>query len=172
MKSGCGRVAAGSGTRLGAGLPKAFVELEGATILERSLAAFRGLPGAVELVLVVPADRVEEAGEIAERALAGSGVEVSCAVGGETRQASVGAGIAALATRTGAGAGAGAGVGEGAGAGDAARTATISRVPLLRSFRAMRLFARGKFSPGRDRSRRLRALSRLLRAAAGCGAAA
>lgn len=92
-------VAAGSGTRLGAGLPKAFVELEGATILERSLAAFRGLPGAVELVLVVPADRVEEAGEIAERALAGSGVEVSCAVGGETRQASVGAGIAALSDR-------------------------------------------------------------------------
>lgn len=92
-------VAAGSGTRLGAGLPKAFVELEGATILERCLAAFRGLPGAVELVLVVPADRVEEAGEIAERALDGSGVEVSCAVGGETRQASVGAGIAALSDR-------------------------------------------------------------------------
>lgn len=98
-RTGIVLVAAGSGTRLGAGLPKAFVEVEGATILERSLDAFRGLPGEVELALVVPQDRLAEAAAIAARALDGEAVDVRCAVGGATRQESVGAGLEALSDR-------------------------------------------------------------------------
>ena len=53
-------VAAGSGTRLGAERPKAFVEVVGTTILERAVAGV--LEAAVdELVVVVPEDLVAEA---------------------------------------------------------------------------------------------------------------
>jgi 2-C-methyl-D-erythritol 4-phosphate cytidylyltransferase len=53
--------AAGSGERLGAGRPKAFVQLGGRTLLERTLAGLRD-SGAVDAVVVaVPADRIDEA---------------------------------------------------------------------------------------------------------------
>ncbi|MCI0156361.1 2-C-methyl-D-erythritol 4-phosphate cytidylyltransferase [Leifsonia shinshuensis] len=87
-------VAAGSGTRLGAELPKAFVRLDGPTLLERSLYAVRGMRHAADAVLVVPAGRVEEASAIA---VAVFGRPVSVVPGGATRQQSVAAGLAALA---------------------------------------------------------------------------
>lgn len=88
-------VAAGSGTRLGAGLPKAFVRLAGRTLLERSLGAVRGMAEPAQTIVVAPAERVEEAREIVEAAL-GSLAPVAVVAGGDTRQRSVAAGLAAL----------------------------------------------------------------------------
>jgi 2-C-methyl-D-erythritol 4-phosphate cytidylyltransferase/2-C-methyl-D-erythritol 2,4-cyclodiphosphate synthase len=87
-------VAAGSGTRLGAELPKAFVRLDGLTLLERSLHAVRGMRQVATPVLVVPCDRVDEASAIA---VAVFGRPVSVVPGGATRQQSVAAGLSLLA---------------------------------------------------------------------------
>lgn len=86
-------VAAGSGTRLGAEVPKAFVELDGRTLLERSLHAVRGMSAPAEPVLVVPADRVDEAAALALRVF---GHSVAVVAGGATRQQSVAAGLAVI----------------------------------------------------------------------------
>lgn len=48
-------VAAGTGERLGAGRPKAFVVLAGHSLLQWSVAALRGAPSIRELVIAVPA---------------------------------------------------------------------------------------------------------------------
>lgn len=90
-------VAAGSGTRLGAGLPKAFVRLAGRTLLERSLAAVRGLAEPVQTIVVAPADLLDEAQGIAGATL-GDLAPVAVVVGGDTRQQSVAAGLAVLAS--------------------------------------------------------------------------
>ncbi|WP_349867538.1 2-C-methyl-D-erythritol 4-phosphate cytidylyltransferase [Leifsonia sp. WHRI 6310E] len=90
-------VAAGSGTRLGAGLPKAFVRLAGRTLLERSLAAVRGLAEPVQTIVVAPADLLDEARGIAGATL-GDLAPVAVVVGGDTRQQSVAAGLAVLAS--------------------------------------------------------------------------
>jgi 2-C-methyl-D-erythritol 4-phosphate cytidylyltransferase/2-C-methyl-D-erythritol 2,4-cyclodiphosphate synthase len=86
-------VAAGSGTRLGAELPKAFVRLDGPTLLERSLYAVRGMRHSADAVLVVPADRIEEASAIA---VAVFGRAARVVAGGATRQQSVAAGLEVL----------------------------------------------------------------------------
>lgn len=83
-------VAAGSGTRLGRGVPKAFAAVAGAPILEHAL---RGLAAVdARLVVVVPAGLEADASAIAERA----GVAPLVVVGGETRADSVAAGLAAV----------------------------------------------------------------------------
>ncbi|MBF4568485.1 2-C-methyl-D-erythritol 2,4-cyclodiphosphate synthase [Plantibacter sp. VKM Ac-2880] len=89
-------VAAGSGTRLGAGIPKAFVSLAGSTVLEHALAPVFRLREPVQLVLVVPADRVGEAETIGRRAAGRGSDHLRVVVGGETRQESVLNGLAAL----------------------------------------------------------------------------
>ncbi|ROR81075.1 2-C-methyl-D-erythritol 2,4-cyclodiphosphate synthase [Plantibacter flavus] len=89
-------VAAGSGTRLGAGIPKAFVSLAGSTVLEHALAPVFRLRDAVQVVVVVPADRVGEAEAIGRRAAGKAADHLRVAVGGDTRQSSVLAGLAAL----------------------------------------------------------------------------
>ncbi|WP_089908951.1 2-C-methyl-D-erythritol 4-phosphate cytidylyltransferase [Leifsonia sp. 21MFCrub1.1] len=83
-------VAAGSGTRLGAELPKAFVPLRGLTLLERSLHAVRGMRHVADPIVVAPADRVEEAGVLAAAVM---GRTVAVVAGGATRQASVAEGL-------------------------------------------------------------------------------
>ncbi|MGO4593062.1 2-C-methyl-D-erythritol 4-phosphate cytidylyltransferase [Leifsonia sp. 2TAF2] len=83
-------VAAGSGTRLGADLPKAFVDLQGRTLLERSLHAVRGMRHAAEPIVVAPADHLDEARSIAARVMGG---EITVVAGGSTRQASVAEGL-------------------------------------------------------------------------------
>jgi len=50
--------AAGSGQRLGAGLPKAFVELDGRTMLQRSVHGLFASGVIARVVVAVPADRV------------------------------------------------------------------------------------------------------------------
>jgi 2-C-methyl-D-erythritol 4-phosphate cytidylyltransferase/2-C-methyl-D-erythritol 2,4-cyclodiphosphate synthase len=86
-------VAAGSGTRLGSTLPKAFVDLGGETILESSLSPLAHLSGC-EVVVVAPAAWVEAARDLSTKAL--PGVSVSVVAGGETRTASVRAGLEKL----------------------------------------------------------------------------
>lgn len=53
--------AAGSGQRLGAGIPKAFVELAGQSLIERSLAGLRASGVVDDVVVAVPPDRTDEA---------------------------------------------------------------------------------------------------------------
>ena len=83
-------VAAGSGTRLGAAEPKAFVDLAGRTLLEHALDAVRALPEPTQIIVVAPASHLE----LAQRVLGEDGIAV---VGGATRSESVAAGLAVLA---------------------------------------------------------------------------
>lgn len=85
-------VAAGSGTRLGAGLPKAFVSVGGLTLLEHAVHAVNGMHSSAQLIAVVPEGRGDEVLALV-RPLA---PEVDVVEGGASRQASVAAGIAAL----------------------------------------------------------------------------
>src|SRR5690348_6420590 len=78
-------VAAGAGERLGAAVPKAFVTVGGASLLEHALNAFRDHPAIHEIIVVVPADLVAEIDEPGTTVVAG----------GSTRQESVAAGLAA-----------------------------------------------------------------------------
>ncbi len=78
-------VAAGSGERLAAGVPKAFATVAGRPMLELALAT---LPTGVQLVIVAPASHLDAAQAMAPGA---------CVVaGGATRQRSVAAGLAVL----------------------------------------------------------------------------
>jgi 2-C-methyl-D-erythritol 4-phosphate cytidylyltransferase/2-C-methyl-D-erythritol 2,4-cyclodiphosphate synthase len=88
-------VAAGSGTRLAAGVPKAFVGIDGHTMLRHALTGVLGAPQA-QIVIVAPAGRE---GDALTDALAAAGDRrdlVSVVTGGDSRQASVAAGLAAL----------------------------------------------------------------------------
>lgn len=89
-------VAAGSGTRLGADRPKAFVELAGRTVLERSLASVFGMQREAQVVVVAPADLVREAEDISARVAGPAAGSISVVAGGPTRQQSVALGLAAL----------------------------------------------------------------------------
>ena len=89
--------AAGSGVRLGAGIPKAFVELGGRTMLERSVAGLLASGVVDDVVAVVPEDRVDEA----ESLLAPLRMDrhvVVVTTGGAERTDSVRNGLAALTT--------------------------------------------------------------------------
>lgn len=89
-------VAAGSGTRLGHAEPKAFVELRGVPILEHAL---RGVFDAMEpaqVVVVAPRARLAAASAIARRVAGPAAGAVTVVEGGDTRQASVAAGLAQL----------------------------------------------------------------------------
>lgn len=88
-------VMAGSGERLGAGVPKAFVPLAGRPLWRHSALLFASLPGCRQVVLVVPADRVARTvGEAQDL-----GVPVRVVPGGARRQDSVRMGLGA-AVRT------------------------------------------------------------------------
>ena len=83
-------VAAGSGTRLGAGAPKAFVLLAGRTILEHALHSVTGMSAEPHVIVVAPDKLVDDARGMLDRVI-GAGDVVA---GGMTRQASVAAGLA------------------------------------------------------------------------------
>ena len=84
--------AAGSGTRLRAGAPKAFVELSGRTLLEHALRGIESAGIAAEVVVLAPESHLELARGIARGA--GSGARVIA--GGAERADSVRLGLAAL----------------------------------------------------------------------------
>ena len=86
-------VAAGSGTRLGAGKPKAFVGLGNKTVLGHAVQGVLALDEVAQIILVTPASLQGEALTEAH-ALAGERAElISAVAGGDTRQASVAAGL-------------------------------------------------------------------------------
>jgi 2-C-methyl-D-erythritol 4-phosphate cytidylyltransferase len=81
--------AAGSGERLRAGIPKAFCELDGRTLVERAVAGLLESGAVDHVVVAVPADRIEQARQLlAERA--------TVVAGGANRIESVGRALAAL----------------------------------------------------------------------------
>src|SRR5690348_7934264 len=82
-------VAAGVGQRLGADVPKAFIEVGGRPLLVLAAERFTTHQDVRDLVLVVPADRIDEAARLVPDAVV--------VAGGATRQESVAAGLAALA---------------------------------------------------------------------------
>ena len=85
-------VAGGVGNRMGAEVPKQFLEIGGKTILEHTLRAF--LDKASEVVVVLPCDQHERWGEIcAKSGLVGTHKICS---GGATRFESVKCGLSAL----------------------------------------------------------------------------
>lgn len=88
-------VAAGSGTRLNGGAPKAFVDIDSRSILRHALdGVFAAAPA--QVVVVAPAG-FEGTAEEELRAAAGERAEHGCVVtGGVTRQQSVAAGLAVL----------------------------------------------------------------------------
>lgn len=93
-------VAAGRGERLGAPRPKAFVELDGQTLLERSVRTILALPTPGHLAVVIPDELADEALELINRLLAAdSAWQVSVVAGGNERDASVRGGLAALPDR-------------------------------------------------------------------------
>lgn len=81
--------AAGSGQRLGAGIPKAFCELDGRTLLERAVTGLLESGVVDRVVAAVPADRVEQAAQ----SLTGQATVVA---GGADRYASVRLALSAL----------------------------------------------------------------------------
>ena len=89
-------VAAGSGTRLGIGTAKAFVPVAGELMLTRAIRTVMTLAEPTFLVVVAPADRLDECRDLVA-AVAGVAVDHTAVVpGGADRHASVQAGLAAL----------------------------------------------------------------------------
>lgn len=86
-------VAAGSGTRLGEPVPKAFVDVGPRSMLGHALVPLPTL--AAHVVLVVPEGREDEASRIARDVL--GDLPTSVVAGGDTRQGSVAAGLAVVA---------------------------------------------------------------------------
>ncbi len=91
-------VAAGSGTRLGAGVPKAFVHLAGRPLLAHAIATIEQLPQLRSLVVVAPRghdDPMEHSDHLWRGVVLPPGAHVVS--GGAERTDSVAAGLAALA---------------------------------------------------------------------------
>ena len=81
-------VAAGSGVRLGAGTPKAFVSIGGRTLLEHAVERITAHPRVDLVVVAVPSDQVERATSLVPSA--------SVVAGGATRQRSVALALSAV----------------------------------------------------------------------------
>lgn len=90
MRTGAIIVAAGSGERLGAGTPKALVQVAGLPLIAWSARAIGGAPSVDAVVIVAPP------GSEPEMAAAIGAGEHVVVPGGSSRQHSVAAGIAAL----------------------------------------------------------------------------
>jgi 2-C-methyl-D-erythritol 4-phosphate cytidylyltransferase len=82
--------AAGSGERLGAGVPKAFFHLDGRTLVERAVSGLLESGVVDHVVVAVPADRTDQAKLILGRA-------ATVVAGGANRGESVSRALAALA---------------------------------------------------------------------------
>jgi len=81
-------VAAGDGTRLQAGIPKALVKISEKTLLEHALENILQVKDLVQVVVASHEDRVEEFANIA-KAFAGDKVDLAFTPGGLSRQGSI-----------------------------------------------------------------------------------
>jgi 2-C-methyl-D-erythritol 4-phosphate cytidylyltransferase len=81
------RGAAGAGERLAAAVPKAFVQVAGATLLEHAMRRFAAHPRIDVVVVVAPQSHLGEAARL---------TTATVVAGGASRQASVAAGLAAV----------------------------------------------------------------------------
>lgn len=77
-------VAAGSGTRLGLATPKAFVELDGQSLLERTVRSVAQSAIDAQIIAVVPVDLVDVAGEILAGALGALGASTGSSGAGDS----------------------------------------------------------------------------------------
>ncbi|MEP6798891.1 MAG: 2-C-methyl-D-erythritol 4-phosphate cytidylyltransferase [Lapillicoccus sp.] len=90
-------VAAGSGARLGAGAPKAFVALDGVPLLTHAVSRAVACPLVTTVVVVAPATHLEQAQAcLAAGVRDVDGVRVAVVEGGRERGHSVMAGLAAI----------------------------------------------------------------------------
>jgi len=89
-------VAAGQGQRLGAGIPKAFVDLVGRPLLTHAIESIIALPDLAQLILAVPESHLVEAAEIGSSLIAELPIDFEVVLGGETRQASIANALAEL----------------------------------------------------------------------------
>jgi 2-C-methyl-D-erythritol 4-phosphate cytidylyltransferase len=85
--------AAGSGERLSAGLPKAFCQLDGRTLLERAVAGLLESGVVGHVVVAVPIDRIDQAKQLL-------GEQATIVAGGADRTASVSLALSALDAAT------------------------------------------------------------------------
>ena len=90
-------VAAGSGTRLGLDQPKAFVAIGGRTLLEHALGAVFAQPESSQVIVVVPASHRAEALALGRKVAGAARDALTIVTGGDSRAASVAAGLAAVA---------------------------------------------------------------------------
>ncbi|MEX5728986.1 2-C-methyl-D-erythritol 4-phosphate cytidylyltransferase/2-C-methyl-D-erythritol 2,4-cyclodiphosphate synthase [Rhodovulum iodosum] len=96
MKTTAIIVAAGRGTRAGGARPKQYQDLAGRAVLARTIEAFAAHPRVDALVVVLH----PEDGDLFAEAVAGLDLEVTTVSGGATRDASVQAGLGAVAPGT------------------------------------------------------------------------
>jgi 2-C-methyl-D-erythritol 4-phosphate cytidylyltransferase/2-C-methyl-D-erythritol 2,4-cyclodiphosphate synthase len=89
-------VAAGDGTRLRAGRPKALVPLAGRSILEHALEQVFGMREEALVVVVAPPAHLEETRALVERAAGVAAASVRVVAGGGSRTRSVRAGLSEL----------------------------------------------------------------------------
>ena len=90
-------VAAGQGQRLGAGIPKAFVDLVGRPLLTHAIESIIALPELAQLIIAVPESHLIEATEIAAELVGDLEISLDVVLGGETRQGSISNALAELA---------------------------------------------------------------------------
>jgi 2-C-methyl-D-erythritol 4-phosphate cytidylyltransferase/2-C-methyl-D-erythritol 2,4-cyclodiphosphate synthase len=90
-------VAAGQGQRLGAGKPKAFVDLVGRPLLTHAIESIIVLPELAQLVIAVPESHLIEATKIAAELVGDLEISLDVVLGGETRQGSISNALAELA---------------------------------------------------------------------------
>ena len=87
-------VAAGSGSRLGSDVPKAFVRVGGATLLEHAVGRFAAHPRVRDLVVAAPPELTASAAAAAEATAASTPAAI--VAGGATRQQSVARALGAV----------------------------------------------------------------------------
>ena len=87
-------VAAGSGTRFGAEKPKQFIEILGQPLIIYTLQKFESCPAIDEIILVLPAEEIENFGQIASKYNLTKLAQIVS--GGKTRAESVWNGLKAI----------------------------------------------------------------------------
>lgn len=92
-------VAAGSGLRLGAGVPKAFATVAGTTLLARALRSVFAMREPAQVIVVAPPGHLDQARTIGAETAGAAGALLTVVAGGESRQRSVAAGLAAVSPR-------------------------------------------------------------------------